>query len=168
MLETALVLVPEAARPALEPVRAVFDQENVSRGIPLHITLLYPFVAPEEVVQELRDELGEMFRAHRPLRFSLTEVRVWPGVTWAAPEPASEIAELSRAIWRRFPDRPPYGGEVGEPTPHATLAEKGGVTDAVRAAVAPLLPIDCLVDKVTLLAEGPPERWAVTETFDLG
>jgi 2'-5' RNA ligase len=66
MLETALVLVPEAARPALEPVRAVFDQENVSRGIPLHITLLYPFVAPEEVVQELRDELGEMFRAHRP------------------------------------------------------------------------------------------------------
>jgi hypothetical protein len=42
-LETAVVIVLDDARPQLEPVRAEFHAGEVAMGIPLHVTLLYPF-----------------------------------------------------------------------------------------------------------------------------
>jgi 2'-5' RNA ligase len=166
-LETALILVPQAARPALEPVRAAFDRENVARGIPLHITLLYPFVGRDEINERLRQELTALFRTQPALRFALTEVRDWDNAAWAPAEPADGILKLSRLIWERFPEHPPYGGEFAEPTPHATLAEKPGAANDVRRACEGLLPIECLVRTVTMLGESVTGAWEVMETFAL-
>lgn len=162
------MLVPEDARPALEPVRHAFDPATVARGIPLHITLLYPFVGRDEIDDDLFGVLTALFARCPPLQFALTEVREWPGVAWAAPEPAEPIVSLSRAIWESFPNHSPYDGEFGEPTPHATLAEKAGVATAVRARCARLLPIDCTVREVTLLAERAPGQWEALHRFALG
>jgi hypothetical protein len=53
-LRTALVLVLDDARPALEPVRSEFHAEAAARVIPLHITILFPPHAtlPEGVPRE--------------------------------------------------------------------------------------------------------------------
>jgi hypothetical protein len=53
-LRTALVLVLDDARPALEPVRSEFHAEAAARVIPLHIPILFPPHAtlPEGVPRE--------------------------------------------------------------------------------------------------------------------
>src|SRR2546423_8876776 len=84
-LRGALVLVlPE---PRLEELRARFDAKAVAAGIPLHVTLLFPFGRDEEGVDEV-------FARWSPLRFSLTRVETFPEAAgWPAPEPVDELRE---------------------------------------------------------------------------
>jgi hypothetical protein len=56
-LRTALVLVLDDARTALEPVRAELHAEAVARGIPLHVTVLSPFVPADAVPAPSLEEL---------------------------------------------------------------------------------------------------------------
>ena len=63
-----------------------FDAAGTAKGIPLHITLLFPFGPREE-------GLDEVFAPWSPLRFSLTRVETFPGVAWLAPEPDDELRE---------------------------------------------------------------------------
>ena len=68
-LRSALVLVlPE---PRLEELRARFDARAKAAGIPLHVTLLFPFGLGES-------GLDELFARWSPLRFSLTRVETFP------------------------------------------------------------------------------------------
>jgi len=68
-LRAALVVVLPELR--LEEVRARFDAKAVAAGIPLHVTLLFPFGRDEE-------GLDEVFARWSPLRFSLTRVETFP------------------------------------------------------------------------------------------
>jgi 2'-5' RNA ligase len=160
---TALVLVLDDARPALEPVRAEFHAESVARGIPFHITVLFPFVAPDAVPAR---PLEALFASFPPLDLSLTRLAEFPGVVYAVPEPDTELLRLMRAVHARFPETPPYEGEFEEVIPHATLSE-GLPLDTVAARCESLLPIACHVDEVTLLAERAPDRWAEGRRFAL-
>jgi 2'-5' RNA ligase len=163
-LRTALVLVLDDARPALEPVRAEFDSEAVARGIPLHVTVLFPFVAPGAVPLS---ELERLFVSTAPLQFSLTRLAEFPGVVYAVPEPDGELLALIREVHRRFPDTPPYEGAFDSVIPHATLSEDASM-EAIADRCRSLLPIVCHVDEVTLLVETAPERWAEGRRFRLG
>ena len=162
-LRTALVLVLDDAQPALEPVRADFHPEAVARGIPLHVTVLFPFVAPDAVPAS---ELQQLFGSFAPLEFSLTRLAEFPGVVYAVPEPDRDLLILMRAVHGRFPETPPYGGEFDQVIPHATLAE-GVPLDAVVDRCESLLPIPCRVDGVTLLVETREDRWAEGRRFAL-
>jgi 2'-5' RNA ligase len=154
-LRGALVLLlPE---PRLEALRARFDAKAVAAGIPLHVTLLFPF-GPRE------DGLEELFAPWSPLRFSLTRVETFPGVAWLAPEPDDELRERILEVYARYPQYPPYGGELPDPVPHATVGQ-GDVAEAVRAAAEPLLPVGCEVRAATLMEEVAPDRWRVGESF---
>src|SRR5207247_2222567 len=111
-LRTALVLLlPD---PRLEELRARFDPEGTAAGIHLHITLLIPFGAHEDGVEEL-------FARWSPLRFSLARVEEFPGAVWLAPEPDDELRERILELYARYPGYPPYGGEVPEATRPATV-----------------------------------------------
>jgi 2'-5' RNA ligase len=162
-LRTALVLVLDDARPALEPVRAEFHAESVARGIPLHVTVLFPFVAPDAVPVRT---LEALFASFPPLDLSLTRLAEFPGVVYAVPEPDTELLTLMHAVHARFPETPPYEGEFEEVIPHATLSE-GAPLDAVAGRCESLLPIACHVHEVTLLMESAPDRWAEGRRFAL-
>ena len=162
-LRTALVLILDDARPTLEPVRAEFDPEAVVRGIPLHVTVLFPFVAPDAVRVQ---ELDRLFASFAPLEFSLTRLAEFPAVVYAVPEPDDELLALIREVHRRFPDTPPYEGAFDSVIPHATLSEEASM-EAIADRCASLLPITCHVDEVTLLVETAPERWAEGRRFRL-
>jgi 2'-5' RNA ligase len=154
-LRAALVLLLH--EPRLEALRARFDPEGTAKGIPLHITLLFPFGPREEGV-------GELVARWRPIRFSLARVEEFPGVVWLAPEPDEELRERILEVYARYPQYPPYGGESPEPIPHATVG-KGDVGETVRAAAGPLLPVELEVGAATLLEEVAPDRWRVGESF---
>jgi 2'-5' RNA ligase len=169
-LRTALSLVLEDARSLLEPVRARFDAESVASGVPLHVTVLFPFVARELVDAELLAELGRLFAPRAALAFALTRVAAFDGVVYAAPEPDAELLALMRYVWTKYPETPPYEGVHADPVPHATIgrALEPGAVHEIRALVDPLLPISCRVDCVTLLEEAQPDRWRERVRLPLG
>jgi 2'-5' RNA ligase len=161
-LRGALVLLLDDSR--LAALRARFDPVGTAAGIPLHITLLIPFGADEEGVEEL-------FAGWSPLRFSLTRVEEFRGVLWLAPEPDDELRARILELYARFPQWPPYGGDFPEPRPHATVGKvpdgvpQADVAAAVRGAAEPLLPVEFEVREAALLAESIPDRWHEVRRF---
>jgi 2'-5' RNA ligase len=172
-LQTAVVIVLREARPALEPVREELDPSAAARRIPLHVTLLFPFVPRDEITHDQLDRLRSLFARRAPFAFSLTGIGEFPGVVYARPEPDDELRTLMRALWDEFPKLPPYEGEVDDPAPHATLGRVPEGTPQeefarlARGRAAGLLPLDCHVDEVTLLEEHRPDRWRESSVFPL-
>jgi 2'-5' RNA ligase len=156
-LRAALVLLlPE---PRLEALRARFDARAVAAGIPLHITLLFPFGFGES-------GLDELFARWSPLGFSLTRVETFPKAeVWLAPEPVDELRGRIVELYARYPQYPPYGGEFPDPVPHATIGQPADVAEAVREAAQPLLPVEFEVGAATLMEEVAPDRWRVGRSF---
>lgn len=159
--------------PALEVVYRTSAPEIVGIGVPLHVTLLYPWVAPEDVeiaLPTLRAVLGR----HEPFGFTLTEVRTFDaGVVWLAPEPAERFVVLAEAINAAFPEYPPYGGAFETAIPHLTLAD----VDAGRLRVAlarieplvePLLPRAHHADHATVLAQRADGYWREVSRVPFG
>ena len=110
--ESALVILVPEAEPLVRPFRDRFDP-SAALGDPAHITLLYPFIAPERIGADTLDKVTECFRGFAPIAFCLTEVRRFPAeALYLAPVPDEPFRNLTMAIWNRFPDTPPYGGGV--------------------------------------------------------
>jgi 2'-5' RNA ligase len=167
MPETALVVEVPEAEPLVSDWRAKHDW-SAQRGVPAHITLLYPFVPTERVDDDLLQELRQLFSSRAAFSFRLTRVARFPEVAWLAPEPDEPFRGLTELIAARYPDYPPYEGIHDEVIPHLTVAE-GGVElqDEVEAALAPHLPIEVETDDVELLAEDESGRWHRAERFQL-
>jgi 2'-5' RNA ligase len=169
-VETALVIVLEDAE-AFDEVRREFAVDTFACGIPLHVTLLYPFAPREELTPALLDDVRSFFAAQKPFEFELTRVASWPDVVYAVPEPDDTLRECMRALFERFPQWPPYGGVHEEVVPHATLGEEIDAASAfaeIERRVAPHLPRRCQAQDVALLEEFTPNRWRERERFPLG
>jgi 2'-5' RNA ligase len=169
-VETALVIVLDEAEP-FDAVRRDHAVQTFTRGIPFHVTLLYPFAQREEVTPELLDDLRSFFATRRPYAFDLTRLASWPNVVYAVPEPDDELRECMRALWERFPQWPPYGGEFAEVVPHATLGEDvdaASVYADIESRIGLHLPHRCQAWDVALLEEYAPKRWRERERFPLG
>jgi 2'-5' RNA ligase len=165
-VETALVIVVEDAEP-FDAVRRELALGQVALGIPFHVTLLYPFAPPGELVAEAR----AFFGACAPFDLSLTRVAAWPDVVYAVPEPDDALRACMHALFDRFPQWPPYAGSHDEVIPHATLGENvdaAAVRDEIERRLAPYLPHRCQARDVALLEEVAPDRWRERERFPLG
>lgn len=160
------MIVIDDAEP-FDAVRREFAVETYALGIPFHVTLLYPFAPPGELVSEA----GDFFAERAPLDFALTRVAAWPDVVYAVPEPDDALRDTMRALFARFPQWPPYGGIHEEVIPHATLGEEvdaAAVRDEIERRIAPHLPHRCQASDVSLLEEVAPDRWRERERFPLG
>jgi 2'-5' RNA ligase len=159
--------------PPLELVHRDAHPRAVERGIPFHITLLYPFLARAELHDDDLERVRSLLARHRAFDFALARVETWPGVVWLAPEPDRPFRALTTALHEAFPQCPPYGGAFDEVIPHATLAELGAAGDAESTAealaprLAPLLPVRLHAGEATLLVEDEPDRWRPEATFAL-
>jgi 2'-5' RNA ligase len=147
--------------------------ERVEEGIPLSITLLYPFAAPSDV-DRYREQLRSFFASHDPFELELGRLEQWEesGAVYAVPEPEQPLRDLMRALWRLFPEYPPYGAAGSDPPPHASLTWNGEDRAATRRRVEErldgLLPARFRISEVALMEETDPDRWGVRETFRLG
>ncbi len=120
-LESAvLVPVPEAEL-AVGRHRHRLDRA-ATWGVPAHVTILFPFVAPSAItsatITALADAVGSVtaFDCEFP-------ATAWFGqeVVWLAPQPAEPFRALTRAVSAAFPEYPSYGGGYDDIVPHLTV-----------------------------------------------
>jgi 2'-5' RNA ligase len=170
-LRTALtVAVPEAAA-TVDGWRERTSYAKPSCGVPTHITILFPFVPPAEVGAPLIEELRDLFGTFESFRFELRAPGRFPGVLYLAPEPPEPFQQLTNAVWRAYPQQPPYEGAFDTIVPHLTTAEGDTtVLDEAERDVRKALPIAAQATEVLLLEEVEPDsaRWEQRARFRLG
>jgi hypothetical protein len=146
-VQTAVVVPVPEAEPLVGPWRARFDP-SAARGMPAHVTALYPFVAPTESVLA---ELRELCAALPVLHVEFTRTARFPGVLYLAPEPADGLRRLTHAIAGRWPEAPPYGGAFDEVVPHLTVAQ-GDAPAGIEAELRRGLPIGARLTEARVYA----------------
>jgi 2'-5' RNA ligase superfamily protein len=144
MPRTALIVpVPEAA-----------DYYDALVGVPAHVTILVPFLEPDAIEEH---EVAEVLGSFGSFTFDLVAVEEFlDGTRWLRPEPMARFRSMTEAVWRRWPDRPPYGGAHDVVTPHVTVT---------REPV--MLPIRARASCVLLLEEQDDDSWVTRRSFAL-
>lgn len=157
-----LVPVPEA-EPVVGSWRAVHDP-SARNGVPAHITLVVPWVAPEQIKQEHLEELEDLLSAQEVFEYQLDKV-CWFGqrVLWLAPTPAHLFKRLTNMLASHF-DTPPWQGEFSEVVPHLTVGLAGHADGRTLAEAADdltsRLPVLCRAREVDVMC-GDGANWHV-------
>ena len=150
--------MPEA-EPAVGSIRATHDS-SAARGVPAHITILAPFLPPDEIDEA---PLRELFARFSSFDFVLDGVEQFDdGHVWLRPTPLWRFADLTAAVWERWPERPPYEGAVDVVIPHLTISE-------TPLDVNVSLPIAARAHEVVLIEEDESSgMWTTRTRFPLG
>lgn len=169
--ETAILIpVPEADE-VVHKVRTVLDPA-AARGIPAHVTLLYPFVPPGLLTPAVLDDVSAIVASAGPFEATLTDA-CWfdDTVLWLRPEPVGRFSDLTARLCRAFPAYPPYGGAFASSVPHLTIGQDIS-PDRLRVAEAEVrqrLPIRFRVERAVLMSGNPDDTtWDVRAEFPLG
>jgi 2'-5' RNA ligase len=134
------------------------------RGMPAHVTLLWPFAVPP-VSDDDRNGLRKIAAATTGFEFAFPRMRRFPNVLWFAPEPGRPFMDLIDRMVQRWPMHVPYGGQHAEVIPHLTIAQgKDATLDKVEDAIAPHLPVHAHARELTLLTQADG-RWSVFERY---
>ncbi len=170
---SALVVVAAEAEPVVDGWRRRYQRESVERGIPPHITVLFPFVPAGELDDEILTILRRLYAPVRPFAYDLASVESFPDAAWLAPVPVEPFHELVARARRAFPGFPPYGDPGHVVVPHCTLGTDDepervdAMVHELREALGPRLPIRCRAHEVVLVGEQPDGRWVRHEAFPL-
>lgn len=171
--ESALVILVPEAEALVRTFRERFDP-SAALSVPAHLTLLYPFIAPERIAADTLDAIAACFRGFAPIAFSLTEVGRFPTDTlYLAPMPDEPFRNLTMAIWDRFPETPPYGGAWPDIVPHLSVGRFADASELERVAAElahasqTALPIRAHASTAVLLVN-TTGRWVIGTTFKLG
>lgn len=156
---TALIIPVPEAEDAVGAIRLAHDP-SAARGVPAHITILFPFLAPDQVDEAA---LREVFARFPAFDFALDRVEQFEnGLVWLRPEPLVRFADLTAAVWQRWPEAPPYGGALDEVIPHLTVSEAPLDIDVA-------LPIAARAHEVVLIEEDEPTGlWSTRTHIPLG
>jgi hypothetical protein len=135
-------------------------------GVPLHVTVMYPFLPPRALGPAEEQAVAELARSIEPFDFALTGLRRFPGVQYLAPEPAAAFAGLTERVQRRWPSCQPYGGAYDTVTPHVTVTF-GDDPPADDTTLERDLPIRTRATELWLLDQ-TKHGWQTTRRFPLG
>ncbi|MCY7394931.1 MAG: 2'-5' RNA ligase family protein [Nocardioides sp.] len=168
---SAVIVVVAGLEPLVAQHRRALEV-SASWGVPAHVTVLYPFVAPgalgPEVHQRLARAVGQVdcFEA----TFARTG-RFGPDVLFLAPEPQGSFRALTGAVCAAFPDHPPYDGAFDDLVPHLSVGHdqplerlRGAETDLL-----PGLPVSQRICEVSLwTGHDAVASWSRVATLPLG
>jgi 2'-5' RNA ligase len=167
-----LIPVPDAEL-AVGGLRGRLDVA-AALGVPAHVTILYPFVAPAAITTDVVDAAAAAIASVRA--FDCVFARTsWFGrdVLWLAPEPGGPFRALTEAAHTAFPQCPPFGGIYPDVVPHLTIGARpqGGprALQAAEADVLPALPVRTHVSHAWLMTgTRAAASWRVTAELPLG
>jgi 2'-5' RNA ligase len=164
-----VVLVPEAD-PVVGRWRNHLDRA-AAEGLGAHITMLFPFAAPEQIDAEIMSRIAQVASATARLRFELTNV-CWFGdhTVWLRAEPCGGVLELAERLQAAFTEYPRYGGAHDAIIPHLTIGTGSDLVEmrAAADAVAVQLPVRCEVTELSLVVrDSTTSRWKVGARFPL-
>ncbi len=154
---TGLVVPLPELESLVGPWRSRFDAEVT--GVPAHITVLVPWIPPDELTEADLDAVGQLAKSWEPFEVSFAEFRVFPvtdgpNVHWLAPELADPFIGLTDDVMTCWPEYPPYGGAFGaEPVPHLTLSSTAADDELAELfeAIRPQLPIRTRASELSVL-----------------
>jgi 2'-5' RNA ligase len=168
--ESAVTIVLPRADTILGQHRARLDR-SAAWGVPAHVTVLYPFVPPASIDDDVLVGLARAVATVPAFQVVLRRFDWFDGkVLWLAPEPAECFLALTTAVRQRFPDIAPYAGAHPDPVPHVTIGHDAPreVLVAAARAIEPHLPIREDVTVATLLRGSPdPGSWHTVAEFPL-
>ena len=136
-------------------------------GMPAHATLMYPFVRPDEIDDEILARISEVLARHACLTLEMREQRRWPDTLYASVEPQEAVMALQSDLEAAFPAYPAYGGAFPF-YPHVTIVE-GDAVERPENQQDPAwrcLPITRQVRHVDLMSSRDG-KWSRTHRFDL-
>ncbi len=170
---SGLVLLLPELESIVGPWRSRFDA--VPAGLGAHLTLLAPWIAPEQITAEDLDAVAQLIRSWHRFevtfsRFGMFQNAAGPSVHWLAPEPADPLLALADDLATGWPEYPPYRGAFGaEPVPHLTIARTPPDSDlaAMVAEVTARLPITATAAEVSVI-EVRGQRCSIRAAFRLG
>ncbi len=168
MAGRSAIIVPILLPPALGAVRDALDPMAM-RGVPAHVTILYPFLGAEDLGATDRASLAAIAQAHGAsvARFDRVERR--DGFVWVLPADQGPFLALTASVVERWPDHPPYGGAHEVLIAHLTLVETddGSILDRVSSLARAHGPFDAAVTELLVIAESTQGTWPMRWRFPL-
>ncbi len=146
-----VVPVPQA-EPVVSPWRSRFDT-SAARGMPAHITILYPFLKPRCLTDDVIAHLADACAGQPALDVVFRRTARFTNVLYLDPDPADGLLQLTFNLAGRWPQAPPYNGEFDEIIPHLTVAQgvSGDVLDTVDSELSACLPLAATLAEAHLL-----------------
>ena len=149
-----VVPVPEAET-LVQDLRRQFDP-SAALGVPAHVTVLHPFMAPTQITAQVLDRAEAALRATPAFAFRLAQVACFADTAYLAPEPAAAFVALTEALVRAFPGLPPYGGAHATIVPHLTVGQGdadtvGHVAVELQAALRRRGPVQARCSRLSVL-----------------
>ncbi len=169
--ESSLVICVPQAEELVNPFRQLHDPV-AQLGMPAHITLLYPFLAPNRINKNVIATLNNLFFQYSRFLFQLKYIRSFPETLWLAPNLPRCFKKLTQAIVSSYPERQPYGGIYNEVIPHLTIADRktpeelSQIAHKFEAIASKYLPLESLADKVKLFIKNQG-NWQEAHSFAL-
>lgn len=169
MSSTLLVSIPEA-----EPVTARYWpawEPPKPRGVPAHVSVLFPFLRRRELTTEAIALIGEAAGGVDPFDVAFARTGRFEWTVFLVPEPAAPFSELAQRLVERFPTAKPYRGFHGDVlNPHLTVltCADAEALDRAEAEVRKSLPLRSRVQELWLLVEDDHGGWKRWHTFSLG
>lgn len=150
-LETALLIVPPREVQVFSfPLREKYDNKAFNQNVPAHLTLLYPFVSPENV-EEAIAKLSNVCESLKPFELTLDRYGSFPDAVFLEPSDPEPVRELHRHLADAFPEFPVYNGEHGPDLhPHLTLARFEKPEQAEEVTLPAVPSFTFMVDKIHL------------------
>jgi 2'-5' RNA ligase len=170
MAESAFAVNVPEAEPYVGALRERFDP-SAKLGVPAHITVLYPFMSPEQITEAVLGNVRLALSSAATFTFCLVKFGRFPGALYLAPQPTEPFIGLTERLVRQFPDHLPYGGQYDCIVPHLTVAQAGEAEHSLAEAhLATSLPprtgIQASCNEVVLI-ENSSGRWKHMHSFPL-
>ena len=169
--ESAIVVELPELDVVLDEHRLALDPSR-RWGMHAHLTVLYPFVQPENLDDAILNSLVAAATSVSPFDARFDDFG-WFGdqVVWLAPSNPEPFERLIRQVMDVFPDCPPYGGAFDAVVPHVTIGE-GDEVNRLRAtmdAIRPQLPLTSKVTSLSLMVGSTePGSWNIVARIALG
>jgi hypothetical protein len=169
--ESAVIVPIPEAEPLVGEFRASLD--GAARwGVPAHVTVIYPFLAPDHLGAEELRMLGEAVASVPRFDVVFSEV-CWFGdkTVWLAPDEPDGFRAMIDAVWSAFPACPPYGGAFATSVPHLTIGHEAdrAALSAAEAAISVRLPVSASVSVAHLFQRSDvPGGWHSVAELPLG
>lgn len=147
--------------------------ETTQKGIPPHITLLWPWKNPPIESNDI-ETLKTILKDTKPFSITFDKIEYFQnGTIFLACEDVRTIQKIMKKIFEAFPECKPYNGEFQNPTPHVTIAKIPDQTalpqiyEEICKALKPNLPLTYTVDEVIVMKELETRDWKIVETIKL-
>lgn len=170
---SALVVVAAEAEAVVGEWRLRYERESVERGIPPHLTVLFPFALATAIGEDTLAKLRRLYAPVHPFEYELATVESFPDAAWLAPVPVEPFLELVAMTRQAFPALPPYGNPEHVVVPHCTIGMDDdperirSMVRELRERLGPSLPIRCRAEEVVLVGEQANGIWVRGEAFPL-